>query len=129
EAETGWTAVLIGEGLVTPDRAVREARLGMTAYRRAFREALRLLHGAPGVPLFDIVEAEIAGAPTSAIALAWPDVTILERMHPDVAAFAAAFGLAAEQVDTIFQVAMAIEAGDEATTAALVAAWNAEVDP
>lgn len=82
----------------------------MQAYRRAFRLAL---HQTPygETNILVAIEAHVATLdPYNSVRMAWGDVTIFERNHPDMSMFSE-LGLSDEQIDDIFRLAQSIEAG------------------
>jgi hypothetical protein len=85
-------------------------RSGVKVYRRAFRLALQQTpYG--DANLLVAIEAHVATLdPYDSIRMAWEDVTIFERNHPDMSMFLA-LGLTDEQIDDIFRLAQSIEAG------------------
>ena len=88
------------------------------SYRRAFVVALAYMPAPPTAPhvpgvtdptLADLITALAPQHPDFAAALA--EITIFERLHHDMAGFAALGGLNDEDMDLLFALAIAIEAG------------------
>lgn len=101
-----------GGRFVHVDKAVyaAKARDTMKVYRRAFRLALQQTpYG--DTNLLVAIEAHVATLdPYNSVRMAWEDVTIFERNHPDMSMFSE-LGLTDEQIDDIFRLAQSIEAG------------------
>lgn len=94
-----------------PDALTLERR-GMRAWKRAFRQALRLFpHPQAGNQFAAIKLAIASGQAPDGMAEAWDEVAQFQRIHPDTIAFGDALGFAPEQLDALFRVAMQIEAG------------------
>lgn len=85
-------------------------RAGMRASRRAFMLACAdTPHG--GGTLYEAVQAALAGLPaTHRARIALETITEFRRTRSDMGAFAARFGLSAEDMDALFRRAMQIEA-------------------
>ena len=85
----------------------------MIVYRRAFRLALAQMP--PTVPLlFPHRLAEIEDGISdlgeySDLKMALADVTIFERLHPDMEAFRVSMGATHEELDDLFRLALYIE--------------------
>lgn len=82
----------------------------MRVYRRAFRLALQQTpYGETNILV--AIEAHVATLdPYNSVRMAWEDVTIFERTHPDMSMFSE-LGLTDEQIDDIFRLAQSLEAG------------------
>ena len=129
---TEWAALMASGTAIIPyappsdaERVV-QARREMQAYKFAFFQALSLMPGPDGGSMLTAyrraVDTARADDPEAPLALAYDGVTIYQRWQPQVEAFRAQFGMTEEDVDLVFEVAMAIDAGaTEATILALLA--------
>lgn len=111
EWEAEGNALPAYEPPAEPDPLTLE-RQQMQAWKRAFRQALRLFpHPTAGNQFAGIELAISSGQAPDGMAEAWDEVAQFQRMHPDTIAFGSALGFAPEQLDALFRVAMQIEAG------------------
>lgn len=100
---------------VQPDplQMLQAERAGMRVFMRAFTDALKLVPAVGYLHLLDkatqIIAAATGADPYNDLK-SWRDtVTEVIRMHPDMGALEAAFGVSPLQIDQIFRIAMAIE--------------------
>lgn len=111
-----WTQVWVVTNAAPEDiedrerQQLRDYRNSAEVYRRAFRLALQQTpYG--DTNLLIAIEAHAATLdPYDSVRMAWEDVTIFERTHPDMSMFSA-LGMTDEQIDDIFRLAQSIEAG------------------
>lgn len=95
-------------------RLLKRERAEMKVYRRAFNLMLMQLPDPAGnlAHMLEALDAMIGAAGTySDLAMAVRDVTLFERTHPDMDAFGTTLGISATDLDQMFRIAMAIEAG------------------
>ena len=107
-ARTGEVVEHFEEFEVDPPTA-EQLRAGMRAYRLAFEDAAAATPYGEGT-LLDAVDALVLSLGPAA-ARRYQNITIFERLRPEVAQFLiAGLGLTDEQVDDLFAAAMALEA-------------------
>lgn len=97
---------------LSQNRLTHERR-AMKVYRRAFLLALKNVPDPTGqaAHMLAALEALLATQDTySDLNMAFRDVTIFERIHPDMDAFGTSLGLSATEIDDLFRLALQIEA-------------------
>lgn len=121
DANTAEDAINAVEEMISPPPEVqasidlRAFRASLNPYRRAFREAM-FRTPFPNAPhMLAAFDAAVAAAraqdPYSPLVKWADDVTQIIRLHPDMDAFGAAFGLSTPDLDALCQLAMDIEKG------------------
>lgn len=96
----------------TAAELLAQERAGMTVFARAFFEALKLFPSGTDLHMLDTLTKAIALLDQYDSLRIWrEEVTQLIRDHPDMTAFGSQFGLSPLELDVIFRVAMAVEAG------------------
>ena len=90
---------------ITEDISLRN---NIKVYRRAFRLALQQTPY-EDTNLLVAIEAQVSTLdPYDSTRMAWSDVTLFERNHPDMSMFSE-LGLTDEQIDDIFRLAESVE--------------------
>jgi len=104
-----WTWTVRAMTADEQEEYLSRKRSNLRAYKRAFRFALDQVPYTANTTLLEAIQADIDSRPFNDSAKrAWEDVTIYERSHPDMALLYSA-GLTDEQIDDIFDVAIAFE--------------------
>lgn len=97
---------------LTPEEELAIEREGMQPYARAFFAALKLFPADGFAHMLDAYTQVVSQlGPYDDLRIWDQRVTIVLRAHPDMETFRVSFGLTPEELDTIFRVAIAIEAG------------------
>jgi hypothetical protein len=95
------------------DEAMREERARMKVYRRAFRWTLALIPYQGGTVLSAVDAVVAALSSYDPLRMAWIDVVLFERPHPDIELLRVhpSLNWTPAQMDAVFQAAMSREAG------------------
>lgn len=114
-SSNGRDAIVNGKRVPRAELTAR-LRQEMNPYKRAFFEAMRRTPWPDAPHMLAAFDAAVAAAraqdPYGPLVMWADNVTQIIRLHPDMAAFAAAFGVTAEQLDALCLLAVRIEAGE-----------------